>query len=237
MNDESESHSTRILLFGGTFDPPHLAHARLPELASQQLKCDQIIYIPAAMNPLKAEPRPTAAHHRLAMLLLAIADVPNAKINTIELDREGKSYTIDTLRQLDRHHAPALSKAQAARSSKHTGSTKRAATLEPRGCFYLLIGCDQALDFHRWKEWQEVLKLATPAVMIRPPWTHTTFGQELKARYAKAEADRWLGWTLNLPLMDVSATDVRDRLKKGEKLDGLLDPAVVEYIRSNGLYR
>ena len=80
-----------ILIFGGTFDPPHLAHTALPPLVARRLDCKRILYIPAAANPLKTDAPPTAVEHRLAMLRLALADVPDAEISTIELDRPGPS--------------------------------------------------------------------------------------------------------------------------------------------------
>lgn len=206
-----------ILIFGGTFDPPHAAHATLPPLAARLLSCDEILYVPAKINPLKVgrDAPPAPPNHRVAMLLLTIADIPNARISTIELDREGPSYTIDTLRSL------------------------RAQYGEENGPeFRLLLGADQALEFHRWKDWQEILKLATPAVMLRPPWTRETFQEQLRARYCEDEANRWMSWTLPLPMMDLSATDIRRRLSRGEyeSLRDALAPAVLEYIRANKLY-
>jgi nicotinate-nucleotide adenylyltransferase len=222
-----------VLVFGGTFDPPHLAHARLPALAAQQLKCDEILYIPAAINPLKSDTKPAPKEHRVAMLLLAIADVPGAKISTIELDRQGKSYTIDTLRAL---HEAYSSQARVS-AAQRRGRSPQASGPKPQAAFHLLIGCDQALDFRRWKQWQEILTLATPAVMLRPPWTPKKLAEALKSKHSAAEAERWLSWTLNLPLIDINATEIRQRLSNGASVDGMLAPAVAEYIRVNGLYQ
>ena len=201
-----------MLIFGGTFDPPHRAHVELPQAAARELGCERIIYIPAAINPLKAspdQPSPTPAHHRLAMLRLALDGVPNAEISTIELDRAGPSYTIDTLRGL---HATASSA-------------------------FLLIGADQALDFHRWKDWREILNLATPAMMLRPPWTRSTFQAALRERYDAEEASQWQTRVLStLPIVDVSATEIRKRMAAGSTLNGLVDPRVEAYIRKNRLY-
>jgi nicotinate-nucleotide adenylyltransferase len=225
VGDQTSQPDRRILLFGGTFDPPHLAHAKLPAQAATQLGCDEILYIPAAINPLKlaaGQPLPTAKEHRLAMLLIAIADVPDSRISTLEIDRprDQPSYTIDTLRQL---HALYV----------------RDQARDDNPQFQLLIGCDQAIDFHRWKDWHEILALAVPAVMLRPPWTLASFESQLRKQYSDVEAEQWLGWTLHLPMMDISATRVRQLLQQGQfdQLAGLLDPAVIDYIRANNLYR
>ena len=225
MGDSASQPDRRTLLFGGTFDPPHLAHARLPAQAAIQLGCDEILYVPAAMNPVKAaagQPPPTAKEHRLAMLLLAIADVPNARICTLEIDRprDQPSYTIHTLRELH---------ANVSRDQSGAGAVQ----------FHLLIGCDQALDFHRWKDWQEILTLAIPAVMLRPPWDRSRFESQLRQQYSSVEAEQWLKWTLHLPMMDINATAIRELIQrdKAEQLGNLLDPAVMEYIRANNLYR
>lgn len=203
-----------MLIFGGTFDPPHRAHAELPQAAARELGCDRILYIPAAINPLKAspdQPPPTPARHRLAMLRLALRDVPNAEISTIEIDREGPSYTIDTLRELSRRF--------------------------PETSPQLLLGADQALDFHRWKEWREIQELAKPAVMLRPPWTRESFEASLRERYDENEARQWMDRTLrSLPMADVSATDIRRRVRAGRPIDELVEPDVAAYIRTHGLY-
>jgi nicotinate-nucleotide adenylyltransferase len=199
------------LVFGGTFDPPHLAHAVLPSKAAAQLGCAQILYVPASINPLKADSPPTSNEHRLAMLLLAIADVPDAKISTIEFDREGPSFTIDTLRALQAIH--------------------------PDTRLFLLMGADQSLDFHRWKQWQQILELAQPAVMLRPPWNETSFVQALRKKYAEAEAEQWHKRMLHLPMLDINATEIRRRLAAGESVQGMLHRSVHEYIQANHLYQ
>jgi nicotinic acid mononucleotide adenylyltransferase len=102
----------------------------------------------------------------------------------------------------------------------------------------LLIGCDQALHFHDWKDWQEILMLATPAVMLRPAWNRRSFEKQLRTKYSPVESEHWMKWTLNLPMMDISASQIRQRLQARDfaGLEGLLDPAVIDYIRGNGLY-
>lgn len=221
------SPSTRVLIFGGTFDPPHLAHARLPRIIADRLNCDQILYIPAAINPLKTQGPSASRDDRVAMLVLALADAPNARISTIELDRAGPSFTIDTLRQL---HGQFRSSAPSHAAAAHS---------EPQ--FLLLMGSDQALEFQRWKDWREILTLATPVVMLRPPWSEQTFRAELVGQFPPDQAEQWRKWAIfpadGLPLLDISATEIRRRLSAGETLDGLLDPAVAAYIKANRLYQ
>jgi nicotinate-nucleotide adenylyltransferase len=200
-----------LLLFGGTFDPPHLAHTRLASAAAEQLGAARILFIPAAHNPLKLEEPAASDADRLVMLHLAIEPICAAEISTVELDRGGQSYFIDTLDAL------------------HD-------TIEHAGGARFLIGVDQALHFHRWKDWPQILARATPAVMLRPPWDRASFEKALHDHFTAEDAQRWLGWTLDLPLMDISATEIRRRLRAGGQLDDLLDPRVEQYMREHGLY-
>jgi nicotinate-nucleotide adenylyltransferase len=166
--------------------------------------------------------------------------VPDARISSTELDREGPSYTVDTLRAL-REEASRHQRIKASREGHRVGRRPPADSPQAQTEFYLLIGADQALDFHRWKEWQQILTLATPVVMLRPPWDEKTFRQELLKRYSPTEVEHWLSWTLTrgLPRLDISASEIRQQLKEGNfaALDGVMDPAVMQYIRENGLYR
>ena len=124
---------TQTLLYGGTFDPVHTGHVEVPFAAMQHLGFDRVLYVPANIAPLK-EDAPTPSSHRLAMLQLAWAE-----ISPIELDREGTSYTIDTLEALQTE-----------------GDSIR-----------LLIGADQWQQFQSWKRWDEIIELANPVVMPR----------------------------------------------------------------------
>lgn len=203
----------RVLVFGGTFDPPHIAHARLPDIVARQQGCDCIIYVLARVSPHKQESPPTADEHRLAMLTLAIAEVPNACISTVELERPGPSYMVDTLRQL---------------RADHPGDEAE---------WFLLIGADQAIAFDTWKDWRRIITLATPIVMLRPPMTRDAFSQAVSDRFEPEVAQMWRDAIVEVPAFDVSATAVRERLERGAPVDGWLDPAVAAYVAQTGLYR
>jgi nicotinate-nucleotide adenylyltransferase len=201
----------RILIFGGTFDPPHRAHIELPLKVARATGCKRVIYVPARINPLKSD-RPSPGHHRVAMLEAALASQPNVEISTLELDREGPSYFVSTLEELSRQLA---------------GTDL---------CF--LIGCDQAIEFHRWREWERILEVAEPIVMLRPPWTCESLRDAIAEKQGEERAQWWIDHLANesLPRIDVSATMIRERLARGEGIDDLVTPEVGAYIREHGLY-
>lgn len=201
-----------ILIYGGSFDPPHRAHVELPEIVRQRLGADVVAYLPAAQSPHKLDQQPTEAHHRLAMLRLALRDRAQAMVLSDEIDRTAPgepSYMTETLQALH----------------ERLGETVT---------FRLLIGADQARAFDRWKDADRVIELAEPVAMLRPPETPETLLSSLPN-------DRWRRfWARRLvpaPLMDISATEIRRRVRAGEPIDDLVPEPVARYIAEHGLYR
>ena len=133
--------SGHVGLFGGSFDPVHNAHLALARLALSELQLDRVLWIPAGQPWQKARTL-TAAAHREAMLLLAIADEARFALDRRELLRQGPSYTLDTVRELQ--------------------------TEMPGAQLVLLIGQDQYAGLHTWAGWQELLQRVTLAVANRP---------------------------------------------------------------------
>jgi len=205
--------SKPVLIFGGSFDPPTIAHRVQPSRVAEMIDADRIIYIPAAISPHKLDVPPLDPAHRLAMLQLAVDGLPHAEISTIELDREGPSYMIDTLRsfrdRIDEDHS-----------------------------LRLLIGDDQAMAFHRWKDWREILELAEPIVMPRLHADPASMAAALstEGHWSEEEIRRWIEWRIDLPIMDVEATVIRERIAHNEPVDDLLASDVFNYIESNRLY-
>ncbi|HEX7010263.1 MAG TPA: nicotinate (nicotinamide) nucleotide adenylyltransferase, partial [Phycisphaeraceae bacterium] len=147
----------RLIVFGGSFDPPHLAHVALPELVRQKIGADLVAYVPAGRAPHKLDQPQTPAHHRLAMLRLALADSPRCVILTDEIERASQglpSYTVDTLEALR-------------------------GRLGPNVRMWLLIGADQWRIFSQWKSPRRIMELAQPLVMIRPPDTAESLSASL----------------------------------------------------------
>jgi len=132
----------RVCLFGGTFDPPHLAHLLIAQIASEQWRSDQVIFIPTGSPPHKSIERVSDARDRKRMVELAISDFPDFSISDLELDRAGVSYTTDTVKQV---------RAQL-----------------PDASLGLLLGADMLATFPSWKSAQDIVALAELIVAPRP---------------------------------------------------------------------
>ena len=205
-------HPRHIILFGGSFDPPHVAHVMLPMAAREAVGADIVAYIPAAKAPHKLDKVQTDPVHRLAMLRLALENVEHAEVFTDELDRGATgdpSYTVDTLAVLR-------------------------ARLGDEVKLNLLIGADQLRIFDQWREPQRIIELAQPIVMVRPPDTRESLLASLPDEQARIE---WASRLVDVPAMDISSTEVRQRVARGESIAGLVHPKVEQYIHEHELYR
>jgi len=201
-----------IILFGGSFDPPHVGHIALPVAARTAIGATWLAYVPAARAPHKLDKVQTDATHRLAMLRLAVEDVENAVVLTDELDRAADgvpSYTVDTLERLREK-------------------------LPPNVTMRLLIGADQVRIFDQWREPDKIIELAEPLVMVRPPDTRESLLDSLPNDEARAQ---WASRLVDVPAMDISSTQVRERVARGELIEGMVCPTVQAYIQEHGLYR
>jgi nicotinate-nucleotide adenylyltransferase len=220
IGDRIDSSVRTVMLFGGSFDPPHKGHVHLPLLAARHLERLQdeekgvwILYIPAARSPHKARGPAASDAQRVAMLHLATEHLPRCGVWTDEIDRAAggagaPSYTVDTLRRL--------------RSwlDDHGGDDVR---------LRLLIGADQAAALDKWREPEAVVGLADPLVMARD--TTAVFPQGL---------GDWGRRLLPVAKLDVSSTAVRTALAAGGGGDAVLkrslDAPVLAYIREHALY-
>lgn len=211
----------RIGVFGGTFDPVHLAHLRCAEEAREQLGLDEVLFVPAADPPHKTR-RITPAGHRLAMVRRATAGNPAFRVSTIEIERGGRSYTVDTLRAL-RARLPA-------------GSV-----------LTLLVGLDAFREIGTWKEYRLLFTLADLAVWSRPPHrigaSRTLLPVAARRDFCYGPDQRTLRHRtgnqirfLTVTALDVSASAIRLRLQRGRSIRYLVPPAVERYLSRHRLY-
>lgn len=204
----------RVLLFGGTFDPPHRRHVSMASAAATLLECDRIVVMPAGRSPLRRGVETASPELRLAMARAAFATDPRAVVSDLEVRRGGTSYTVDTLLALG------------------AGSDRA------RTDTVLLIGSDQALQFGQWRDAARILEeLAEVAVVLRPPDDRESFAHRCGERGDRSTA--WLKRLLPLPPVDLSATAIRSALVRGDEPHTIagLDPAVAGIIARSGIYR
>lgn len=198
----------RMGIFGGTFDPVHYGHLLLAETCREQLKLDEVRFVPAATPPHKLHDQISDGHVRADMLSLAVSGYREFVVDRRELKRMGPSYTVDTLAEF--------------------------AAEFPRAELYFLTGADSLRDFLSWREPDRILELATLVACNRPglPKLH----DEQVAKWVGPEiADHVL--TLQMPGTDISGSEIRERVREGRSLRFLMPHAVEVFVIEHGLYR
>jgi nicotinate-nucleotide adenylyltransferase len=200
----------KLGIFGGSFDPIHYGHLLLAESAREQLALDQVWFIPAAVAPHKQSKTATSSKQRIEMLELAIAGHEAFRLSTLEIDRGGVSYTVDTLQDIHEQL--------------------------PEAELFLLMGADSLADLLTWREPERICELAWPVVSRRADAPEPDFATlahlVTPARLLQMEALR-----LQMPIIQFSSTDLRARAAEGRSLRYRTPPAVEQYIRAQGLYR
>ena len=186
----------KLGLFGGTFDPPHLGHFLAAVDAADALALDQLVWVPAAVQPLKEDAASAASAHRLEMTRLAAGADPRFSVEALEVERGGLSFTIDTLRAFRERH--------------------------PGAALFLLLGADAAASLPKWRDPEGIRAMAEVFVLTRGGG-----GLLLPAGVQ----------TLATRRVDISATEIRARLRAGRSIRGFVPDAVDAYIAAHGLYR
>ncbi|MBM4016709.1 MAG: nicotinate (nicotinamide) nucleotide adenylyltransferase [Planctomycetes bacterium] len=200
----------RVGILGGTFDPVHLGHIVPAQYALHHLRLDRVILVPSASPVHRPRHAPAAGEHRLAMCRLACASIPRLEASDVEIRRAEPSYTVLTLRYFTRR-VPA--------------STK----------LILLVGEDNLPQLHTWRDLPGILSLAEVAVLPRPcegPPDLTA----LEAAIGPAAVREILARRVLGPLVPISATDIRRRVRDGLPIAGLVPAGVAAYIARHGLY-
>ena len=208
-----------VLLFGGSFDPPHAAHSEIARAVRDTLFGSEgwLVYVPAGRSPHKPTGPVASNAHRVAMLRLAIGDDTRSAVWTDEIDRAqsgssaiAPSYWVDTLER--------------ARRVIDQGARLR-----------FLIGADQAIAFHRWHEHEKIIGLAEPAVVLREPLSNRESFRRMLLESGLDPA-QWMPRIIETDLHRAASTDIRASLSRGRTPAGMLDPRLISYIAKHGLY-
>jgi nicotinate-nucleotide adenylyltransferase len=212
-------------VFGGTFNPIHVGHLRAAEEVAEQLGIERVVFVPSARPPHKDDDGgdPIApAELRLAWARAATADNPLFEVDDLEIERGGRSWTVDTLRTIGARVAPELP--------------------------IFMIGCDAFVEMGTWREPESIFTLAHFAVTTRPPvargsladWLPRCVREEidlapdgLSGRHRHADTRVRL---LEIPALDVSASDIRRRLREGRSVRYLLPETVRLAVAESGAF-
>lgn len=198
----------RLGVLGGSFDPVHLAHLLLAETVREALALDLVLFVPTGVQPLKQGRPVTPSEHRVKMLELATYDNPYFDISRVDVDREGPSYTVDTVRHL------------------------REAWGGEGLQMWFIIGADSLASFPMWRDPSGILSQTRLAVVGRPGVSVDSAALEERLPGITASVDQ-----VEAPLLEISATDIRQRVTTGRSLRYRVPDAVREYIEVNALYR
>ena len=193
----------RLGILGGSFDPPHVGHLLAASDAFDALELDRLVFIPAGRQPFKHRNIVAPAVDRLAMLRLTVNDDARFDVDPMELDREGLSYTVDTLTTL----------------AERDSAAER----------FLLVGADIASQIASWRQPERIAELAQLVILARPGAAEAPLSLGIPgARPAQRLASR---------LVDVSSTEIRERVRAGRPIRGFVTDAVEKLIDAAGLYR
>ena len=197
----------RLGIYGGTFAPIHNAHVRVARAFYTDLALDKVLIIPAGIPPHKQVGEDDAPQKRLAMCRLAFDGINGIEVSDIELKREGKSYTVFTLREL---------------ADKNVQ-------------LYLLCGSDMILSFDRWYLFEEIFSLCTIVYVRRE--NDEKIGKEIERKISEYRTKYGacvIG--LDTEPLELSSTEIREAVKNGEDISALVPGRVADYIRENHLY-
>ncbi len=195
-------------IFGGAFNPVHNGHISLAENCISSLSLDRIIFIPTAQPPHKTSQHLVSKQDRLNMLSLALRDDERFEISDIEFNRQGKSYTYDTLVSLREMY--------------------------PSDSFYLIIGSDQFLAFDKWYRYRDILSLAVLCTALRDDVS----GKKQMLEFAEKLGILQNGGFSFIPgdVIQISSSEIRDMIKNFADISQFVPPAVNQYIAERKLY-
>lgn len=193
-------------VLGGTFDPIHYGHLAAAEEARVRLGLEKVIFVVASIPPHKQNEPVSPAADRMAMVELALASNPFFEVSRIDIDRPGPSYSVDTISLLQKQ-------------------------LGPNAEIYFIMGFDSLLELPKWKDPQRLIQLCRLVAVNRPHY-HGDLKQLEKAIPGLSQRTE----IINMPAVDISSSDLQERVKKELPIKYQVPPPVEDYIYSQGLY-
>jgi nicotinate-nucleotide adenylyltransferase len=197
----------KIGVLGGTFDPVHRGHIVMAEEAREALGLDEMLLIPAGQPMSKKVANPTPAEQRLEMLRLAVAGKPYLKIATIELERPGPTYTLDTLVELKKQY-------------------------DDKAEIYFILGWDSLAQLPEWHQPKKIVEMCYLVAVPRPGFPKP--GLEILEKDLPGISEKVI--FMDRPWMDISASEIREMAAAGNDTATLVPVSVAAYIRKNKLY-
>jgi len=197
---------------GGTFNPIHHGHLVTAQEALSQFGLDRVIFIPTGDPPHKVEDRLASAEDRYIMAVIATSSNSSFFVSRIEIEREGKSYTIDTVRLLKKIYG-------------HDSQ------------LFFITGADAILEILTWKDTDEIVSLCKFIAATRPGYNLARLDELRKRLFrSKIVTDKRI-FVMEIPALSISSTDIRNRLRDNRPIDYLVPEGVSNYILKHGLYR
>ena len=198
----------RIGISGGTFDPIHYGHLVIAEEIRETMGLEKVIFIPSGNPPHKKNIKVTQAIHRYNMVKLAIDSNPYFEVSTIEIEREGYSYTIDTLKQLKQIYGQDTT-------------------------LFFMTGADVIPELVTWRSFENLFTLCEFVAVLRPGFERESLLEKIEYYKNNYKA---IIHIVDAPLIGISSTIIRERVKKGKTIKYLVPESVEKYIKENGLY-
>lgn len=199
----------KVGIFGGTYNPPHVGHLNIVKIFAKKYELDKMLIIPTYIPPHKDPSVLASCEDRLEMCRLTFKGEP-FETSSIEIDRKGRSYTDDTLKMLK-------------------GMYKKAQ-------FFLLVGDDMLTTLHEWKRPDDILDMCTIVASVRSDKMNVSQLEEYSKAYFPNEYREGKIQFLDITPLELSSTEIRNRIKCNESIDGLVTKETYEYIFSRGLY-
>jgi len=195
-------------VMGGTFDPVHNGHLAVAEEARSQLDLAVILFVPAGQPWLKMDSPVSPAEYRVHMVRLAIAGKPHLKLSTMEIERPGPTYAVDTMAELQTQ-------------------------LGAENGLFFILGWDNLAEFPQWKEPSRLITMCHMVAVPRPGYSPP----DLKALEARIPGLSQRVILMDKPEIDISASEIRDRVAQGLYISHLVPEPVESYIKRHKLYR